>query len=78
MQSKNPDIIQDVAETACYSRLTEAYMVGNFKQSEFQYFGANNGLFRQIPAQEGKTVGVTTLVFVHDLWLQQVVPRMLY
>jgi hypothetical protein len=50
MQSKNPDIIQDVAETACYSRLTEAYMVGNFTESESRYFGAHNGLFRMTPA----------------------------
>ena len=51
MKSKNSNsIIQDVAETACYSRLVEAFMVDNIKESEFQYFGANNGLFRQTPA----------------------------
>jgi hypothetical protein len=50
MQSNKLDTIQDVAETVCYSRLVEAYMIDNFKQSEFQYFGANNGLFRQISA----------------------------
>jgi hypothetical protein len=50
MKSNDSDIIQDVAETACYSRLVEAFMVDNFKEGEFQYFGANNGLFRQTPA----------------------------
>ena len=50
MQSNTSDIIQDVAETACYSRLVEAYMVGNFTESESQLFGAHNGFFRMTSA----------------------------
>ena len=57
MQSNNSDIIQDVAETICYSRLTEAYMVDNFMESDFKYFGARNGLFRMTPAQGRKICG---------------------
>ena len=58
MQSNNLDTIQEFAETVCYSRLTEAYMVDNFKESEFKYFGARNGLFRMAPAQGRKNCGI--------------------
>ena len=57
MQSNNSDTIQDVAETICYSRLTEAYMIDNFTESDFKYFGARNGLFRMTPAQGRKNCG---------------------
>ena len=57
MQSNNLDTIQEFAETVCYSRLTEAFMVDNFKESQFRYFGARNGLFRMTPAQGRKNCG---------------------
>jgi len=56
MQSNNLDTIQEFAETACYSRLTEAYMVDNSTEL-FKYFGARNGLFRMYPAQGRKNCG---------------------
>jgi hypothetical protein len=57
MQSNNLDTIQEFAETVCYSRLTEAFMVDNFKENEYKYFGAHNGLFRQTPALGRKNCG---------------------
>jgi hypothetical protein len=56
MQSDNFDI-QDVAETACYSRLVEAFMVDNSMKYVNTYFGADNGLFRQTPALGRKDCG---------------------
>ena len=56
MQSNDLDTIQEFAETACYSRLTEAYMVDNSTEL-FKYFGARNGLFRMYPAQGRKNCG---------------------
>ena len=58
MQSNNLDTIQEFAETVCYSRLVEAFMVDNFKENEYKYFGAHNGLFRQTPALGRKNCGI--------------------
>ncbi|KAL3827393.1 hypothetical protein ACHAXA_003127 [Cyclostephanos tholiformis] len=60
-ESDDSDIIERVAETACYTRLAEQYMVTKYKESEkywaeyniqpsWAYFGADNGLYRAVPA----------------------------
>jgi len=49
--SKEPEIIEQVVETVCYSRLAEDFMVNAYKESNnFLYFGGHDGLFRQVPA----------------------------
>lgn len=51
----------EIIESACYSRLAEAYMISKYEADEdywakydvqpsWTYFGAHNGLFRKIPA----------------------------
>ncbi|KAL3827394.1 hypothetical protein ACHAXA_003128 [Cyclostephanos tholiformis] len=60
-ESDDSDIIERVAETTCYTRLAEQYMVTKYKESEkywaeyniqpsWAYFGADNGLYRAVPA----------------------------
>ena len=59
--SEDSDIIERVAETACYTRLAEPYMVEQYKKDEeywskegiqpsWAYFGSYNGLYRAVPA----------------------------
>ena len=67
-ESDNPDVIEGVVETACYTRLAEPYMVKNYADSEifwaesnmkpsWTYFGAHDGLFRSVPALHQRDCG---------------------
>jgi len=58
----------EVIESACYSRLTEQYMIDKYEADEkfwakyniqpsWTYFGAHNGLFRKIPATHQEQCG---------------------
>jgi Mg-chelatase subunit ChlD len=62
------DVIKGVVETACYTRLAEAYMIQKYKESEgiwaernmkpsWTYFGAHDGLFRSVPALHQRDCG---------------------
>ncbi len=66
--SDDSDIIDTVAETACYTRLAEPYMVEQYAKSEefwamykiqpsWAYFGAHDGLYRAVPAIHQKACG---------------------
>jgi len=60
----------EIIESACYSRLAEPYMIEKYKADEeywgdkyniqpsWTYFGAHNGLFRQIPARHQEQCGL--------------------
>mmetsp|Transcript_21013 Transcript_21013/g.42902 ORF Transcript_21013/g.42902 Transcript_21013/m.42902 type:complete len:692 (-) Transcript_21013:160-2235(-) len=59
----------ELIETACYTRRTEEYMVDKYKDDQafwsqygvspsWTYFGAHNGMFRQIPATHAQTCGL--------------------
>ena len=60
----DPEIVQ----SACYTRLAEPYMIDKYQRDEefwaqynvypsWTYFGANNGLFRRIPATHQEQCG---------------------
>ena len=66
--SNDSDIIERVAETACYTRLAEPYMVEQYATSEefwakydvqpsWAYFGAHDGLYTAVPAIYQKACG---------------------